>query len=121
VVANPYAGTPLWAKWNSIQMGWPVTPGVENAADGPVRCDRCGATETFDHAILATPIEHELERPGALVWRTFTTLNWHEGWRLLTLEDDYCLGCGFIICQKCEDEVPFLGDHEQSRHLGIVA
>lgn len=121
-MSNPYADTPLWAKWYSQEMGWPVTAGVADAADGPVRCDRCGATETFDNAI---PVDPENDCPS--INQMFAALRggppvWREGWRPMALERDYCFGCGILTCTKCENEIgPFEGPHRQQRHFGMLA
>lgn len=87
---NPYADTPLWARYYSEQKGWPVTEGVLNAVDGPVRCDGCGATHDTD----GTPLGIDGSPDG--------------------LPSSYCFGCGAITCDRCVPDG--IGPHPQSAH-----
>jgi len=96
-MSNPYAGTQLWARWFSQVMGWPVTQGVANAADGPVCCDFCGSDQTRDEA---WPTDHG-----------FTSVV-----RNMTLESDYCFGCGVLICEDCAEKTETWGPHQQADH-----
>lgn len=100
-MSNPYADTPLWARYYSEQMGWLVTRGVLDAADGPVRCDYCGATETGDLGDWDSALKR-----------------WVPIRRPMALERDYCFGCGALICERCEKRSRVqMGPHDQSGHL----
>jgi hypothetical protein len=91
MTGNPYAETPLWARWYSECMGWPVTQGVLNAADGPVRCDSCGADRDADGTLLS----------------------------LDSSPTSYCFGCGAITCSRCVPDG--IGPHKQSAHARVSA
>lgn len=91
-MTNPYAGTPLWAKWYSLEMDWPVTAAVLNAADGALHCDGCGSPTTHDPELLGS---ETASRP-------------------LELDRDYCFGCGAVVCDGCVPEG--YGPHGQAVH-----
>lgn len=87
-MSNPFANSPLWTRYYSTQMGWPITPAVRDLTDGPVYCDSCGSTFDTDGSPLSIGLDGSAS--------------------------SYCFGCGAITCNRC---VPTgYGPHQQTDH-----
>jgi hypothetical protein len=103
LVSNPYATTPLWARYYSDKSGWSVTQALLNACDGQPLCDSCGSSTTRDL--------------GEWDW---TTKKYRVVSRPLTLNSDYCFGCGVVVCDRCETEDTAVGEHPQAAHRRLA-